>query len=161
MPTAHNGLRTALSYLLLCSLLTAGTSVTGCDSGGSSGNATGADTVRVTNSLDGNLTVKSTPSNHTVNWIVSEYDGDKVGTLSFPGETPVDIPNVDEIKIGDDVNPPGFDRFEVIVQSSSPGEDLDSVTLLNGGQEVTTAKNPVNDNPDTLTRKYVIIVTSP
>lgn len=136
---------------------------TGCDAGGSSGNenVAGTDTVEVTAAMGGDLMVESTPSGHSVNWVVTEYDGNKKGGIGFPGVTPVDIPEVDSVKIGDDVNPPGFDRFEVIVQSTEPGVKLESVTLLNDGNKVATADNPVSPDSITTARKYFIRVFSP
>ncbi|MCS3613509.1 hypothetical protein [Salinibacter ruber] len=173
MPTAqdalqHDALQRALSTALVFLLLVTGASVAGCDSGGSSSEATGPDTTRVTASLDGELSVESTPSSHRVNYTVAETDEnalengeDATNGFSFTAPTPIDVPNIDEITTVEGGDPPGFDRYQVTVQSSDPQESLDSITLLNGDQEVATADTPAGDSPDSLSKTYVIIVTSP
>lgn len=167
MPILRNTLQKALSFLPALLLLCAGLFVFGCDSGGSSSEATGPDTTRVTASLSGDLSIESTPTDHRVNYTVAETDenalengGDATNGFSFTARTPIDVPDIDEITTVEGGDPPGFDRFRVVVQSSET-EELDSVTLLNDGQEVATADAPAGDNPDSISKTYVIIVTSP
>jgi hypothetical protein len=88
-----------------------------CDSGGSNGDDSesgGESPVEVTNALDGDLTIESTPDNRSANYEVDEIETQD-GTTDIDGfgnfgTTPIDIPDVDEI--GDENDPEGFDEFE-------------------------------------------------
>ena len=76
------------------------------------------------------------------------------------GTTPVDISDVDEL--GDQNDPEGFDTFEVEIESSESDEDLESITLLNDGNQVATATAPIPEDSDDLDAgKFVVEVSSP
>lgn len=116
----------------------------------------------MTNALDGNLTLESTPSNHEVSVNINENDGEDIFNGRDRGTTPLDITGVDELRPISGSNPDGFDFYSVGVESEEDSVDLESVTLLNDGNEVATSGAPLPEDSDDINAgAYVIKVNSP